>query len=608
MPSTFETNEPTLEELLDDIHKGQIQLPDFQRGWVWDDNHIRDLIASVSQSYPIGAVMFLETGGDGANFKPRLIEGVSIKDAPKPKLLVLDGQQRLTSLYQSLRSGKVVKTHTKGQEIDRLYYLNIAQCLDTDADRLDAVVSLPADRVVKSDFGRTVELDVSTQEKEYELGYFPLSLVYDQERLMDWRQAFMQYFNYDVAKVKQFNQFEAYILKQFSGYKLPVIELFKSTQKEAVCHVFEKVNTGGVALTVFELVTATFAADNFELRKDWEERVARLKKYSQLRHVAASDFLSAITLLATYHRNLAGQGAVSAKRRDILKLSLEEYIKYSDPIEKGLIRAAKLLTHEKVYDVNTLPYQTQLIPLSAICAVLDQRFEADSVKKHLVRWYWSGVFGELYGGANETRFALDIQDVLAWIDGGPEPRTVQASNFAPTRLLGLHTRNSAAYKGLSALLMQVGSQDFISGYSIDLNSYFDTAVDIHHIFPRAYCESKGLPRSKWNSAINKAPLSARTNRILGGNRPSSYLSSIERNYNVPAPRLDAILSTHLIEPTLLRADSFEAFIANRASRLLDIIEQATGKAISGRDAEETVNAYGTPLTSALEKLEVVTNP
>ncbi len=166
MPSTFETNEPTLEELLDDIHKGRIQLPDFQRGWVWDDNHIRDLIASVSLSYPIGAVMFLETGGEGANFKPRLIEGVVIQGSPMPKLLVLDGQQRLTSLYQSLRSGRVVKTRTeKGQEIDRVYYLDMAQCLDPDAERLDAVVSIPADRIVRSDFGRKIELDLSTPEK-----------------------------------------------------------------------------------------------------------------------------------------------------------------------------------------------------------------------------------------------------------------------------------------------------------------------------------------------------------------------------------------------------------------------------------------------------------
>ena len=110
--STFKTHEPSLPELLDDIHKGTIQLPDFQRGWVWDDDRIRALIASVSLSYPIGAVMLMETGDAGLRFKPRLVEGVPSMNGTKPEKLILDGQQRLTSLYTSLRSGQPVKTLT----------------------------------------------------------------------------------------------------------------------------------------------------------------------------------------------------------------------------------------------------------------------------------------------------------------------------------------------------------------------------------------------------------------------------------------------------------------------------------------------------------------
>jgi hypothetical protein len=594
--STFETNEPSLQELLEDIHKGKMQLPDFQRGWVWDDLHIRDLIASVSESFPIGAVMFLETGGDGSSFKPRPVEGVNLPSPVRPRLLILDGQQRLTSLYLALRSGKPVKTRTdKGQEIDRVYYLDMAKCLDPDAERIDAIVSLPTDRVIRSDFGRKVELDVSKPEYEYALGFYPLDIIYDQDKHAVWRRGYGKHFNHEDSKMEVFDQFEGRIVKGFWSYRLPVIELLQSTEKEAVCHVFEKVNTGGVALTVFELVTATFAADNYELRKDWEQRSARIKKHRQLAGLAASDFLTAVTLLATYRRSQQGQGAVSCKRRDILKLTLAEYRQYADMVEQGLYRAAKMLTREKVFDAYTLPYQTQLIPLAAICAVLDKRFESDSVRKMLARWYWCGVFGELYGGANETRYALDIQDVLGWIDGGPDPRTVKDSNFAPTRLLSLQTRNSAAYKGLAAQLMQVGSCDFISGDSVELNTYFDTAVDIHHIFPRAYCEAAGLPRQKWNSVINKAPLSARSNRVIGGNAPSVYLSSIQRNYHVSENRLYYILRSHLIDSARLRADDFHGFLVHRAGALLDLIERATGKSISGRTAEETVKAYGAAL-------------
>jgi hypothetical protein len=198
----------------------------------------------------------------------------------------------------------------------------------------------------------------------------------------------------------------------------------------------------------------------------------------------------------------------------------------------------------------------------------------------------------LYGGANETRFTNDMQDVLAWLEGGNEPRTIRDANFAPTRLLTLQTRNSAAYKGLMALLMQAGGNDLLNGDAIELTTYFDMAVDIHHIFPKAYCEHRGYAPQRWNSVINKAPLSARTNRIIGGKPPSDYLRRLETTHKIAPDRLDQILRSHLIEPGLMRVDDFDGFLRDRARRLLDLIEDATGKPIPGRDSEEVIRAFG----------------
>ncbi|MFI5387049.1 MAG: hypothetical protein ACHQ50_13125, partial [Fimbriimonadales bacterium] len=164
-----------------------------------------------------------------------------------------------------------------------------------------------------------------------------------------------------------------------------------------------------------------------------------------------------------------------------------------------------------------------------------------------------------------------------------------------TRLLTLQTRLSAAYKGLMALLIQAGGNDFLSGDPIALTTYFDTAVNIHHIFPRAYCERQKYDRQRWNSIVNKAPLSARTNRIIGGRAPSEYLGSLEKNHNVTLDSLDQILQTHLIEPELIRNDAFDDFVRDRARRLLDLIEDATGKPIAGRDSEEVSRAFAGPL-------------
>src|SRR5277367_3455011 len=110
--STFQTNPFDLNKMLEDCHSGVTQLPDFQRSWVWDEDRIRSLIASISRAFPVGALMTLNTGGE-VNFKPRPIEGAP-DEAKKvaPQALLLDGQQRMTSLYQVTIRRKVVETVT----------------------------------------------------------------------------------------------------------------------------------------------------------------------------------------------------------------------------------------------------------------------------------------------------------------------------------------------------------------------------------------------------------------------------------------------------------------------------------------------------------------
>lgn len=589
---SFRTAEPALKDVLDAIARGDTQLPDFQRGWVWDDIHIKSLIASLSLSYPIGAVMFLEAGG--VPFKPRLFEGVTLEPAPKPKIFVLDGQQRLTSMYLSLRSGLPVKTRTeKGTEIHRFYFLDMAKCLDPAEDREEAVISVPDTLQVTSDFGRKIDLDLSTPSLQYAQRMFPIALMFDTEGFMQWKMGYASHHGNAADAMMFLMRFEQEVWLRFQQFKVPAIELTQDTPREAVCQVFEKVNTGGVTLTVFELMTATFAASEFNLREDWDARHERfIAKHDILNSVDGTSFLAAVTLLASYERHLREKSAVSCKRADVLRLELADYKQLQGRVEAGFKKAAELLAEEKIFDSRSLPYATQLIPLATICAQLTDKITQHGVKQKLLRWYWCGVFGELYGGANETRFSMDLPDVVQWVEGGTEPRTVRDASFAPTRLLSLQSRLAAAYKGLAALLMKHGSRDFISGTPIDLNTYFNNAIDIHHIFPRAWCESNKLPREKWNSVVNKAPLAASTNRFISGDAPSHYLGRIQKNKQVSSESLDEFLRSHVISTTELRTDDFEGFIRRRATALLGLIEGATGKIVPGRDSEETEKAYG----------------
>ena len=594
----MKTNDRKITDLMATVHSGKIQLPDFQRGWVWDDNRIKALIASITNGYPVGAAMFLEYGNDNIRFKYRTIEGSPSKDE-LPDELILDGQQRLTSIYTSLFSSDPVNTRTeKGQPIKRYYYIDMEKAIDKTVDRIDAIISVPETRQVTSDFGRKIDLDLSTDDLEYEQKLFPLNIILDPNKYAKCQMGFMQYFNYDPAASILYTEFLTSVIVPMGQYTIPVITLDKDTPKEAVCQVFENVNTGGVSLTVFELVTAVFAMDDFELRKDWEDRRQKYFNGDLLSIMSATDFLTACTLLSSYIKG----GTVSCKKKDVLNLTLSEYTKYADALSLGFVEAEKILQEERIFSSKDLPYTTQLIPLAVLCTLLaeNNNIKVTSIKDKIKQWYWCGVFGEMYGGANETRYVYDVVGVMAWInDPNSIPRTIQESYFNPGRLLSLQSRLSAAYKGVMALIYKNHCKDFISGREMDFSLYKSESIDIHHIFPKDYCEKQGYPKSKWNSVVNKTPISYSTNREIGGVAPSQYLSRIEKKGQVSADVLDSYLETHFIDVEKCRKDDFDNYFINRASVILDAIEKATGKAVPGRDSEETIQAFGGSLKAEL---------
>ena len=566
--------------------KGKLQLPDFQRGWVWDQDRIIDLLASISEGFPVGALMTLDASGE-VTFAVRPVEGAP--PAIKPlEAYLLDGQQRMTSLYQSTSTRSAVLTQTAKKRPARLhFYFDIKAALNPNAARRDAIVAVPEDRIIRKNFGRDIDLDLSTEEAEFAALHFPIDRIFEAQL---WVQAALTWVLKDMEARKEhmalINEFSIKVINNFADYQVPVITLGKDTSRAAVCLVFEKVNTGGKALDAFELVTAMYAGQKFHLRDDWKVRRDRLLKQPVLAGVEPVEFLQAISLLHTKALRTKAEAegrdppAISATRNSLLQIPLSAYREYADRVEQGYVTAAKFLHGLKIFRARDLPYQTQLVPLAAILAELGPNWENDSVRKLLAQWYWCGVFGELYGSAVESRFALDIRDVPRWITGGAVPQTIERADFREERLRTLRTRLSAAYKGVHALLMRCGAEDFRSGQPFDQAVFFDENVDIHHVFPEAWCKPKIRPEI-YNSIINKTPLSARTNRIIGGVAPSTYLARLEKggsqNPPIAADRLESILRTHEISVALLQANNFGAFFDDRRERLLKLIETAMGK-------------------------------
>ncbi|MYR34684.1 DUF262 domain-containing protein [Nocardiopsis alba] len=585
---TFNSTKEFLAELLRRVTDGRIQLPDFQRGWVWSQEGIASLLASISQGYPVGTLMFLGTGGE-TRFKERPVEGVGEVDKGA-ETLILDGQQRMTSLYQAICLGEAVHTRDdRGRRVSGWFYLDIEAAVTPGVDREQAIRFLPKDRIVRN-FRKEVVLDCSTPEKEYAAGLFPLGQIMDAS---DWADGFREHHDYAKPKLELWKRFDKEVVDRFEKYQFPIIELDKATPREAVCQVFEKVNTGGEPLTVFELLTATFAADEFELRADWAERHqvwSDNPMYRVLWDVRDTDFLQIVTLLATQsrrHRWLDGGGdplhapRVGCRRSEMLRLSLEDYLEWADKAVEALLATARFLYSQCVYDTKFLPYGTQIIPLAAIFATLAEDAESHAARKAVSRWFWCGILGEMYGGSTESRFARDLPDVVTWAKGGDaQPRTVEEAQFTPGRLDTLRTRNSAAYKGIYALLLQCDVIDLRTGDKIKENTYFDHAVDIHHIFPQKWCETQGVAREWYDSIVNKTPLSAKTNRSIGGHAPSKYLERLESATKVTAEEMDTFLKPHQIAPESLRQDDFDAFYEARSAALLDLVADAMGKPVT----------------------------
>jgi Protein of unknown function DUF262 len=338
----FDSTKKQLKDILRNSDEGKLQLPDFQRDYVWGDDDVRSLIASIAKGFPIGALLTLETGSE-VTFKPRLLVGVPAKEI-EPEELLLDGQQRVTSLFQSTYSKQPVRTKIrKNTEVERFYYLDIKKAVSSDADLIDAIIGVPADRIVRTNFGKDVQLDLSTRECEYMQDMFPLNQTFDSRNwFFGWRD-YWRTKGRDVSDLER--DFYRNALEQIERYEMPIIRLDRKNSREAICLVFEKVNVGGKKLDAFELLTAIYAGDKahkVNLRDDWngtekvpvglkDRLVGKDNPRAVLKKIESTDFLQACTLLHTREVRLrrASEGAkgnelpqIACNRQALLGLPL----------------------------------------------------------------------------------------------------------------------------------------------------------------------------------------------------------------------------------------------------------------------------------------------
>lgn len=592
--ATFDITKEALPDLLLRIQQGKVQIPDLQRSFCWSDELVIELLASISLGWPVGAIMLLEQGNATWSFRPRPVEGLHLQQAIAPTHLILDGQQRATTLYMCLFSGEAVRIRAKRSSrfTERWYYIDIVKALDPDVERSDAIISLSKNRVRSSMGAAGTMIDCATPEKEYQLGLFPVTSIF---HYAQWRQQYSRYWQYNATHLELLDRFEQEVIKRFEHYQVPVIQLKSELPKRAVCKVFEKTNTQGTELNFFDLATANFARDDFSLRSDWARREERLKKQKVLQSLRSKDFLACVTLVATYRRRERVLGCASPTQLPavgcgcdaVMSLSLEEYESFAESVLAGYEMAARFLHGQKFHTAEDLPYQIQLVALAAILSITGP--PPEQMRSKLEQWFWCGSCAELYTSWHEARAARDMLEVPEWLlKGGATPTTISDASFSDSRLLDLRQRRGSVFKSISALLRRHGAIDFVTGEMLSDVRYFDEPIESHHIFPVAYCKRQGISDKCYNCLVNLSPLSQMSNRKINGKAPSQYLQNLEAQ-GISRQRLDVILRSHLIEPETLWADDFEAFLATRSQALLSLVQSAMGR---GQSVQARVTEIG----------------
>ena len=588
------TDKFNIKTLLEKIKCGEIQLPDFQRDWVWKDKQIQSLLESVIRGFPINSILLLECDTNNIKFSHRMIHSLEESDIV-PQYLILDGQQRLTSLFGALLSDKPVSFSRNKKKF--FYYVDMTKAIESvknSADVEDMILSVPEDKIVK--LGKE-QLDLSTPDKEYAAGMFPLNKLIN---FFSWLSGYQQV----TGNINHADEFYREVIQKVTEYQIICIKLDKNTPLEAVCKIFEKVNISGVVLTVFDLLTAILAsykADGkvINLRDDWKnihDNIFGKTNLDILRDIDGTDFISALTLFVSYKNFRYGKACpIGCKRENILKLEPTDYLQYRDEVAQGFIDAGKFLEEEGITKAKYLPYKPQLIPLSALFAALKIFAQNTAASRNKIRqWYWSGVFSEAYRDGHLARFTRDIVQVMKWIENDEEPEIIRNAQIVAAALIRVKGVQSAAFKGIVSIIFRNNATDFRLGKVMMISANHNENIDVHHIFPKQYCADNGLPVDIYDSILNKTPISSDTNKIIGRKSPSVYIKDFEALGNTPQQINDSFAS-HFIDADLCRANDFDAFAADRAKKILDAIELIINRKVSGRDSQEIIKLFGKPL-------------
>lgn len=544
----FQTNQRKLTHLLAQLESGQLALPDFQRSFVWAPDATRELLVSMIRSFPAGALLFLQDGG--STFKPRAVEEAPALQS-QPSMLVLDGQQRLTSLYQAL--------YGVGQS---RFFLDIG-ALISGADANDAVRVFSAERAARFE---------SLEAQAHAL-LMPLSAIRDGGS-GDWRDGVVEIRkDEDESRVRRLlRDVDKAFIEPLVQYSFPVTVLPPETELEAVCTIFETLNRTGKPLTPFELISARAFAGGLSLYDYWAATLER--------HPVLADFG-----VEPYYvmQAIALRLGLSCKRSSVLGLTANEIDEQWGEATSDMAAAVSLLRDEcGVLVAKWLPYRPMLIPLASAWREVthSQGPEQAARRAMLKRWFWCASFTGEYESSSATLAERDSPILRAWLAGGPPPPVVADFEWDAERWRTVTVKQQGLYRSTIALTLTQHPRDFHTGAPLTREVIEANKVDDHHVFPRGHLADVGRGADV-DSVLNHCLIDRATNVSIGKKAPSVYLQEIR---NALGAELDQVLASQMLpagEASPLASDDFDGFLALRLEQLWDALTERAAAVNTG---------------------------
>jgi len=571
-----------IRQIIENCQKGIWVLPNFQRYYTWNKKDVKEFLESIFNDYYVGAFLLW----DSANQDNRRLDVIPIKGADikkeemRPTHIILDGQQRLTSIYYAIKAPgfNLSKSNTP-----LYFYVNFANILK------------------KNQNGEIIE--VLSQKidgpESYKRLLFPL---FNLERYDDWANSMEDYMltkSEDKDKIRNIRRIIDKKLRHIiDGYEIPYISLPESMELSQITEIFEKINTMGKKLDSFDLLIARLSIYDIELKKLWEEATRRypnLPRYHKQTDKMPIYILQSISL--TYNKTSA------CSKEDILNiyqnifeqsdLSFDEiWYQMTDYTNRAILKLENLRDGFGVKDETELPFAPTIPILASLLHDIESRTNKLECYKKINTWYWSSVFSNAYSGAVDSQLTLDFREMRSWFsDDHKIPKTIEtARNIVYTiNLKNIQARGSAIFKGIMSILALRGSKDFDTSQVLENVS----SNDRDHIFPKSRFSFK----DNINSVVNMAWMSEETNRkIKKYETPSEYIKNfLSMKYANNEKEFQSVLETHLINKEAyenMLKDNFDGFLSEREKLIFSEIRKLLG--IYDDEVEQKKSSLITP--------------